>query len=183
MTLESPKPVPYYYYCLGLGRAAAAPLRAAPLRTAPLRSHPLRSHEDAEDDDLDDRFWNLREDQHADPDELAAVWEEKFPDSTCGVLVVDAGTRAINIPALVLEYTGDACLALVDIVEGFGARGFVHNDISKQNVLLSPRESPTGTVLIDFGCSVVRHHTDDDEIWDFTVRLFESKGIKLQVAG
>ncbi|KAJ7204410.1 hypothetical protein GGX14DRAFT_646976 [Mycena pura] len=195
---------------------------------APLRSHGVPE----EDDDLYDR---LKKDQHTDPDELAALWEEKFYRLTMrsyekevcaydflvdlqgsmiprlysrGVLVVDAGTRAIDIPALVLEYVdgvnlgdappelaqqaGDACLALADIVEGFGARGFIHDDISNQNVLLSPRESPTRAVLIDFGGSAVRHHTITDEIWDFTVsvlgdarglrRLFEKKGIKSPAA-
>ncbi|KAJ7204411.1 fungal-specific transcription factor domain-containing protein [Mycena pura] len=193
---------------------------------------PLRSHGVLEEDDyLYDHLDRLKKDQNTDPDELAALWEEKFYRMamrsyekevraydflvdlqgsmiprlySCGVYVVDTGTRAIDIPVLVLEYVdgvklgdappelarqaSDSCLALVDIVAGFGARGFIHDDISNRNVLLSPRESPTRAVLIDFGGSAVRHHTIDDEVWDFTVsviadanclrRLFEKKGIK-----
>ncbi|KAJ2916258.1 hypothetical protein MD484_g4149, partial [Candolleomyces efflorescens] len=102
-----------------------------------------------------------------------------------GSVVLPPATRAIEPLAVVIEYIPGRTLerltpaevnsippavfqTLVEAVSKFVEIGALHNDINANNILLSPVESPTRAVLIDFGCGAVRESFETEEKWEFT---------------
>jgi serine/threonine protein kinase len=100
-------------------------------------------------------------------------------------VILPPATRAIEPFAVVMEYIPGRTLQrltpaevnsippsvfrpLVDAVSKFVENGAVHNDISANNILLSPVECPTRAVLIDFGCGAVREDYETEEEWEFS---------------
>ncbi|RPD62720.1 hypothetical protein L226DRAFT_532291 [Lentinus tigrinus ALCF2SS1-7] len=95
-------------------------------------------------------------------------------------VIIPPDERAIQPPAIVLEYVPDAVslrdvsieavdadlwTALVRVVESFKTYDVCHNDINQNNILFTPREHPKRVVVIDFGCAAVRED-EDDETWE-----------------
>ena len=101
-----------------------------------------------------------------------------------GKLLFPPNTRSIEPPAVLIEYihgtTLSAYLAakrslanippaifhpLFDSMSKFKALGVYHGDPQTTNILLSPPETPTRAILIDFGEAGVREYDESEEEW------------------
>jgi serine/threonine protein kinase len=99
--------------------------------------------------------------------------------------------RAIEPPALLLEYINGVTLKhadlsliqdpktlfapLVDAIDSLAPRGFLHQDLNRDNILLSSVHDPQRAILIDFGHSFYRNESD----WIEAIkRSDESTGIR-----
>ncbi|KAI0804720.1 hypothetical protein BC629DRAFT_1437977 [Irpex lacteus] len=88
----------------------------------------------------------------------------------------DDERRAIEVPAIVLEYIPDAvsmaklpedaltvdlCVQLVKAVDKFPRYGVIHDDLHLENILFTPRR----VVIIDFGCAGFKEEGEGEEEW------------------
>ncbi|RPD62729.1 hypothetical protein L226DRAFT_532282 [Lentinus tigrinus ALCF2SS1-7] len=108
-------------------------------------------------------------------------------------VIIPPDERAIQPPAIVLEYVPDAVslrdvsieavdadlwTTLVRVVDSFTTYDVCHNDINHNNILFTPREHPKRVVVIDFGCAAVRED-EDDETWE-EIKFQTGDGRRLQ---
>ncbi|PIL34720.1 hypothetical protein GSI_03501 [Ganoderma sinense ZZ0214-1] len=113
-------------------------------------------------------------------DRLRPLQGSAIPRLLATGTVLPPDERAVQPPAVVLEYIHDAvslcdvpvdvvtpelCANLLHVVDGFAGRGVVHADVNWNNVLFTPRDRPTRVVIIDFGCGGVRTDDQDDDAW------------------
>ncbi|KAI0748860.1 hypothetical protein C8Q74DRAFT_376561 [Fomes fomentarius] len=104
--------------------------------------------------------------------------------------------RAIQLPALVMEYIPDAvtlgdvpgdvldpemCATLIRTIETFPSYGVYHGDLHNHNILFTPKERPQRAVVIDFGCSATREDFETEELWNFNVMAYND-GLRIRVA-
>ncbi|RPD77504.1 hypothetical protein L226DRAFT_324333 [Lentinus tigrinus ALCF2SS1-7] len=107
--------------------------------------------------------------------------------------------RAIQPPAIVLEYVPDAVslrddadlyTTLAQVIDSFSTYSVCHTEIHRNNILFTPREHPNRAFAIEFGCAAVREDEDDGS-WETTRvfwndgrrfrRLLQEKGIAIEV--
>ncbi|KAI9063818.1 hypothetical protein FKP32DRAFT_1676097 [Trametes sanguinea] len=101
--------------------------------------------------------------------------------------LIPSDERAINPPAIIIEYIPDAaplrdiapshldmelCTPLVQAIDTFFRHGVLHTDINPNNVLFAPKDRPTRAVIIDFGCAHFKVHCDTEDLWWFQVTFF-----------
>ncbi|KAM5545657.1 hypothetical protein V8D89_000695 [Ganoderma adspersum] len=99
-------------------------------------------------------------------------------------IVLPPDERAIQPPAIVMEYIPDAislcdvpvdlvtpelCASLLRTVDSFAGLGAVHADVNWNNILFTPSERPTRVVVIDFGLGIARKEDEDGEAWEESV--------------
>ncbi|KAI0764756.1 hypothetical protein C8Q74DRAFT_1429621 [Fomes fomentarius] len=133
--------------------------------------------------------------------ECAVMWEEHFrrhghPSVVPRWTWLPPDERAIQLPALVMEYIPDAvtlgdvsgdvldpemCATLIRTIETFPRYGVYHGDLHDHNILFTPKERPRRAVVIDFGCSATREEFDTEELWDFSVSFYND-GKRIRVA-
>ncbi|KAI0748858.1 hypothetical protein C8Q74DRAFT_1361862 [Fomes fomentarius] len=104
--------------------------------------------------------------------------------------------RAIQLPALVMEYIPDAvtlgdvpgdvldpemCATLIRTIETFPSYGVYHGDLHDNNILFTPKERPRRAVVIDFGCSATREEFATEESWNFNLSFYDD-GLRIRVA-
>ncbi|KAM5545662.1 hypothetical protein V8D89_000700 [Ganoderma adspersum] len=113
-------------------------------------------------------------------DRLRPLQGSAIPRLLLTATVIPPDERAVQPPAVVLEYIPDAislcdvpvdlataelCASLLGVVDSFAGRGVVHADVNWNNILFTPRDRPTRVVVIDFGCGGIRTEDQDDQAW------------------
>ncbi|KAL4079920.1 hypothetical protein V8B97DRAFT_665621 [Scleroderma yunnanense] len=96
------------------------------------------------------------------------------------LLLTPSGSRAIDPPAVLVEYIPGVTLSninskrlfpclyqpLIPTVASFEKCGVLHRDIcNPTNIMFTPREAPQRAVIIDFGCSLTRDIRKSDKEW------------------
>ncbi|KAM5545644.1 hypothetical protein V8D89_000682 [Ganoderma adspersum] len=117
-------------------------------------------------------------------DRLRTLQGSAIPRLLTTGIVLPPDERAIQPPAIVIEYIPDAislcdvpvdlvtpelCASLLRTVDSFAGLGAVHADVNWNNILFTPRERPTRVVVIDFGLGIARQEDEDDEAWEESV--------------
>ncbi|KAI1784117.1 hypothetical protein LXA43DRAFT_246888 [Ganoderma leucocontextum] len=119
-------------------------------------------------------------------DRLAPLQGSAIPRFLFAGTVLPPDERAIQLPAVVVEYIPDAvsladvpvdvvepelCATLLRVVDSFASYGVIHVDVNWNNILFTPRERPTRVVVIDFGHGRVREEDEDEDAWRETVLM------------
>ncbi|KAM5545649.1 hypothetical protein V8D89_000687 [Ganoderma adspersum] len=117
-------------------------------------------------------------------DRLRTLQSSAIPRLLATGIVLPPDERAIQPPAIVMEYIPDAislcdvpvdlvtpelCASLLRTVDSFAGLGAVHADVNWNNILFTPSERPTRVVVIDFGLGIARQENEDDEAWEESV--------------